>query len=89
MFGKFDDQVAKNEPQTITRDYAILIRKNADTDRERNRVIMTTDFESGMPLTQVLKRMQQDVLPSISTHNIKIQYEIVAMVSHEGLFSSS
>ncbi len=50
MFGKFDDQVAKNEPQTITRDYAILIRKNADTDRERNRVIMATDFESGMPL---------------------------------------
>ncbi len=50
MFGKFEDQVAKNEPQTITRDYAILIRKNADTDRERNRVSMTTDFESGMPL---------------------------------------
>jgi len=27
MFGKFEDQVAKNEPNLSTRDYAVLIKK--------------------------------------------------------------
>ena len=65
------------------------MRKVKDTDRERNRVILKTDFENWMPLTQPLRKMQNDVLPSVKTPNIKIEYEIIAMVSHEGMFSSS
>lgn len=81
--------MAKNEPQIISRDYAIFIKKVKDTDRERNRVLMLTDFETGRSLPLALRRMQHDVLPSVDTPNIKISYEIVAMVSHEGMFSSS
>ena len=50
---------------------------------------MLHDFERGTPLSINLKRMQHDVLPSVCTPNLKIQYEIIAMVSHEGMFSSS
>jgi len=89
MFGKFDDQVARNEPNNISRDYAISIRKTKDTDREKNRVHMTYDFEKGTPLQKALLQIQHDVLPSMNTPNIRIEYEVIAMVSHEGLFSSS
>ena len=65
MFGKFEDQVASREPNVITRDYAILIRKVKDTDRERNRVLMLYNFEDGKPLPMAMRKMQHDVLPSI------------------------
>ena len=47
MFGRFNDQVAAKEPRKIARDYAILMKKVRDTDREKNRVFMVTDFENG------------------------------------------
>lgn len=50
---------------------------------------MLKDFEKGTPLSLPLRAMQHDVLPSVNTPNIKIAYEIIAMVSHEGMFSSS
>lgn len=50
---------------------------------------MLKDFEKGTPLSMPLRAMQHDVLPSVTTPNIKIAYEIIAMVSHEGMFSSS
>lgn len=89
MFGKFDDQVAKNEPNLMTRDYAVLIKKKDGTDREVNRVLMLKDFEKGTPLPMPLRQMQHEVLPSVNTPNLKIDYDIIAMVSHEGMFSSS
>ena len=49
MFGKFDDQIAVKEPNLITREYGILIKKMKDTNRERNRVLMMTDFANGNP----------------------------------------
>ena len=53
MFGRFDDKVAKNEPNLISRDYAISLRKTRATDREKNRFMMTRDFERGTPLPAV------------------------------------
>ena len=50
MFGRFDDQVAAREPQKITRDYAIMMRKVKDSDRERNRVILRRDLDTGLLL---------------------------------------
>ena len=55
MFGRFDDKVAAKEPRKIARDYGILMKKVKDTDRERNRVFMQIDFESGYPLPQSLR----------------------------------
>ena len=49
MFGKFDDQVASKEPNKITREYGILLKKLVGTNTERNRVIMMTDFSTGYP----------------------------------------
>lgn len=56
----------------VTRDYAILLKKVRDTDRETNRFFMKTDFESGFELPQVIHRMQHDVLPTVDTPNLKI-----------------
>ena len=89
MFGKFEDQVARNEPDLVSRDYAIALRKTKGVDREKNRVLMLHDFESGAPLPMELKQMQHEVLPSCQTPNLRIEYEIIAMVSHEGMFSAS
>ena len=50
MHGKFNDQVAPKEPNKISRDYAVLMRKVKDTDKESNRYFMRTDFETGNPL---------------------------------------
>ena len=47
MFGKFDDQVAPKEPAKVTRDYAILLKKCRDTDKEKNRFLMNFDLETG------------------------------------------
>ena len=89
MFGKFDDQVASKEPRKISRDYGILLKKVRESDREQNRVLMLTDFDSGRPMPVNLRRMQHEVLPSIKTKNFKIEYRIEAMVSHDGTFSSN
>ena len=89
MHGKFKDQVAPKEPNKICRDYAILLKKVRDTDKEQNRFFMRIDFENGSPLHIHLHRMQHDVLPTTASDNLKISYEIVASVSHSGMFSSS
>ena len=52
MFGKFEDKVAAKEPRKIARDYAILMKKTKDTDREKNRVFMVNDFATGHPMPQ-------------------------------------
>jgi len=89
MFGKFEDKVAKNEPNLITRDYAISMRKTKFTDKELNRVIMVRHFESGKLLPNAQRRMQDQLLPSLNTPNMRIEYEVIAMVSHESMFSSN
>ena len=33
--------------------------------------------------------MQRDLLPSLNTPSLRIEHEIVAMISHESMFSSS
>ena len=88
MFGKFDDQIAVKEPNLITREYGILIKKMKDTNRERNRVLMMTDFANGNPYAQALRHMQNDILPSVNTPIVKIEYEIEAQVCHDAMFSS-
>lgn len=65
------------------------MKKTKGTDREQNRVLMLHDFEKGSALPMRLKQMQHEVLPSVNTPNIRIEYEIISMVSHEGMFSSS
>ena len=88
LFGKFDGYIAAKEPRQISFDYAILLKKVRDTNRENNRVEMPYDFETGHPMTKQLIQMQKDLLPSVNTANIKIEYEIEAMVAHEAYFSS-
>lgn len=81
--------MASKEPRRITRDYAMMMKKVKGTDKEINRVLMLTDFESGNPMPFVLKQMQHEILPSVSTPNLKISYELEAAVLHEGALSSS
>ena len=57
MHGKFKDQVAPKEPNRICRDYAILLKKVRDTDKEQNRFFLKNDFETGSPLHVFLHRM--------------------------------
>ena len=89
MFGKFDDQVAPKEPSNIARSYGILMKKVAAMDTEQNRLVILTDFATGHPMSANLRRMQHEVLPSVKTKNIKIEYQIEAIISHEGMFTAS
>ena len=81
--------MASKEPRKIARDYAILLKKVQGTDKEQNRFLMLTDFESGYPVAMPLKRMQHEVLPSVSTPNLKVEYSVEIVVSHEGVFGGS
>ena len=78
MFGRFQDQVAAREPQSIQRNYGIMLKKVPGTDKEINRVLMLNDFATGIPLPMALRKMQHDVLPTVDTPNIKISYSIEA-----------
>ena len=89
MRGQFEDQVAAKEPIKVARDYAILMKKLRDTDREKNRYFMNFDFETGNRFHSSSLKMQKEVLPSINTPNIQIVYEIVASVSHQGMMGAS
>jgi len=89
MKGKFEDRVPSKEPRRITRDYAILLKRIKGTDTELNRFLMLNDFENGKPMPLKLRMIQHEILPSIDTPNIKISYEIEAIINHEGIFSSS
>lgn len=79
--------MAAKEPRKINRDYAMMMKRVKGTDKEINRVLMLTNFETGQQLPMVLKQMQHEVLPTVDTPNIKISYELEAIVMHEGTLS--
>lgn len=86
--GKFFDQVASREPQSIVRDYAILLKKVQNTDKEQNRFFMKYDFDTGNELPSTILKMQNDMLPSLDTPNIKVRYEIVTSIFHDSVLST-
>ena len=86
---KFEDQVASKEPQRITRNYKIPLKRLEGYCKELNRFIMVNDFKNGKPMPHKLQVMQHEILPSVDTPNIKISYEIEVIINHEGILGSS
>lgn len=59
------------------------------TDSEKNRVFLFGDMERGMELSAISKQIQHELLCSMETPTIKVNYRMEVTVCHESLKGSS
>lgn len=57
-----------------------------ETDCEKNRYVMKNSFEDGKPVGDVLMAMQNELLPTIASNLINIDYQIEALIIHDSTF---
>lgn len=88
MAGEFASPVAKKDPSLSTQEFGVTMGKIASIDTEKNRFVMKKSFDDGSEIDKTLLAMQNEVLPTVSTSLINIDYAIVAYVIHESTFGT-
>jgi len=79
-------QVAKQEPNLIPQEFRITFDIVPSINCEKNRQFLWKSFEDGSDYDPMLKDMEQEFLPTISSSLINIDYTIEAQMFHDATF---
>lgn len=58
------------------------------TNIEKNKFFLYTDPDTGMKLDDNIKKIQHEMLQTIDTEFIKVNYRIELLLKHEGTFGA-